>query len=331
MIDEILEKFSKARIAVVGDLILDRYQYADVERISPEAPVPVIKLRIGDEDLRAGGAANVALNLASLGASVQIYGIVGADTEGDKLLEILEDAGIETEKIIRANDRPTTCKNRIISRNQQVVRIDLEDDSPIPQKFEKKIKNSLLDNINKYDAVVLEDYNKGVLTRGLIRFISKHIAPKKIVGVDPKFRNFGLYKGVTLLKPNRKELLRFIGKSRNELFAAIRETYERLLPKYMMVTLSEQGMNVFDGSKFYKIPAIKKDVYDVTGAGDTVIAVAILGLVSGLNIWESAILSTIAAGIEVSKFGVASVKPEELREEFSKHFEVLNEQMEIFE
>ncbi len=330
MIDEILEKFSKARIAVVGDLILDRYQYADVERISPEAPVPVIKIRNGHEDLRAGGAANVALNLVSLGAKVQIYGVIGDDDWGNKLIEILGDSGIKTDTIMIDKNRPTTCKNRIISRNQQVVRIDLEDDSPIPQKLEKKIKNSLLENVNTFDAVIIEDYNKGVLTRGLIRFISKYITPRTVVGVDPKFQNFGLYKDVTLLKPNRKELLRFTGKSRDELIDAIKETYEKLQPRYLLVTMSEQGMDIFDGSKFYKIPSIKKDVYDVTGAGDTVIAVAILGLVSGLSIVESAILSTIAAGIEVSKFGVASVKPEELREEFSKHFEILNEQMEIF-
>lgn len=331
MIDKILKKFSKARIAVVGDLILDRYQYADVERISPEAPVPVIKLRNGHEDVRAGGAANVALNLVSLGASVQLYGVVGTDVWGDRLLEILKDAGIETDGIIRDVTRPTTCKNRIISRNQQVVRIDLEDDTPISKNFEKIIKDSINENVNSLDAIILEDYNKGVLTPGLIRFISKHIAPKTIVGVDPKFQNFGLYKDVTLIKPNQKELLRYTGKSRSELLEAIKETYEKLNPEYLLVTLSEQGMNIYDGSKFYKIPSIKKDVYDVTGAGDTVIAVAILGLISGLSIEESAILSTIAAGIEVSKFGVASVKPEELKEEFLKSFDTLSKQMETSE
>ncbi len=329
MIDRILEKFSKARIAVVGDLILDRYQYADVERISPEAPVPVIKLRNGQEDIRAGGAANVALNLVSLGANVQIYGVVGHDNWGEKLVRILNAAGIDTTGVMVDKNRPTTCKNRIISRNQQVIRIDLEEDSPISEEFEVKIKGLLKENLNSLDAIIVEDYNKGVLTPGLIRFISKRLSKKTTVGVDPKFENFGLYKDVTLFKPNRRELLRYTGKPDKELIIAIKETFTKLHPEYLLVTLSEKGMIIYDGDQFYKIPAIKKDVYDVTGAGDTVIAVTILGLVSGLSMQESAILSTIAAGIEVSKFGVASVTPDELRYEFARYFDTLKTQMEI--
>ncbi len=327
MIGKILKKFSKLRVAVIGDIMLDKYQYADVERISPEAPVPILKLRNGEREERPGGAANVALNISTLGADVHLFGVVGQDTDGKDLLSLLKSHGIRTDGIFIDHERPTTSKTRIISRKQQIVRIDIEKTEPIPRRIEKEIKNILSNEVKNFDAIVVEDYNKGVLTPGIIRFISKELTDKTIVGVDPKIENFGLYKNVTLFKPNRTELSRFNGKK--DLFEAIKDTFEKLSPEYMMVTLSEAGMVVYDGREFVRIPSLKKEVYDVTGAGDTVISVAILSLVAGLSIVDSAILSTIAAGIEVSKFGVACVRPDELREEFRKHYASLKEKVEI--
>ncbi len=327
MIGKVLRKFSGLHIAVVGDIILDKYQYADVERISPEAPVPVLKLRNGEKEERPGGAANVALNLATLGARVSLFGVIGNDQEGRDLLSLLNSHGIKTEGIFTDPSRPTTSKTRIISRRQQIVRIDIEDTRPVNKRIEKGIRDSLAGNLSDFDAIVVEDYNKGVLTPGLIRFISRELSGKTIIGVDPKIENFGLYRNVTLFKPNRAELSRFNGKK--DLFEAVRDTFEKLSPQYMMVTLSEEGMVVFDGRNYVKIPSLKKEVYDVTGAGDTVISVAILSLAAGLDIVDSAILSTIAAGIEVSKFGVACVKPEELKEEYKRHYSHLKESVEI--
>ena len=328
MIGKILRKFADKKIAVVGDLILDQYQEADVERISPEAPVPVVRLKNGSKDIRAGGAANVALNLVALGAKVFLYGVVGNDAEGHDLLKILKGYGINTEGVFIDSSRPTTAKTRIISRNQQIIRIDKEETKYISKKLENNIKTHLKDSVKNFHAIIVEDYNKGVLTPGLIKFISTEFTGTLPIGVDPKFENFNLYKNVKLFKPNKQELMRYIG--RNSLQEAIVEAYRRIHPSYLMVTLSKDGMLIYDGNNFYKIPALKKTVYDVTGAGDTVISVAMLSLASGLDIVESAILSTIAAGIEVSKFGVATVLPEELKEEYKRNYKTLKNMVETF-
>ena len=330
MIGKILRKFAGQRIAVVGDLILDQYQEADVERISPEAPVPIVKLKNGSKDVRAGGAANVALNLVALGADVSLFGVVGNDAEGHELLEILKRYGIKTDGVLVDSSRPTTTKTRIISRNQQIIRIDKEETKYISKKLENNIKANLKDNIKNFHAIVVEDYNKGLLTPGLIKFISSELTGVIPVGVDPKFENFNLYKKVKLFKPNRRELLGYTGKNSNSLRDAVVEVFKKIQPDYFMVTLSKEGMLVYDGERFFKIPALRKPVYDVTGAGDTVISVAMLSLASGLDIVESAILSTIAAGIEVSKFGVATVTPEELKEEYKRSYKTLKEMVEIF-
>ncbi len=330
MIGKILRKFAGKRIAVVGDLILDQYQDADVERISPEAPVPIVKIKNGSKDIRAGGAANVAINLVALGAEVSLFGVVGDDSEGHNLLEILKNHGIKTDGIIVDSSRPTTTKIRIISRNQQIIRIDVEETKYISKKLENNIKASLKENLKDLHAIIVEDYNKGLLTPGLIRFISSELTGNVPVGVDPKFENFSLYKNVKLFKPNKRELLGYTGKNTNNLQDAVVEVFKKIHPDYLMVTLSKEGMLVFDGERFYKIPALRKPVYDVTGAGDTVISVAMLSLASGLDIVESAILSSIAAGIEVSKFGVAAVLPEELREEYKRSYKTLKESVETF-
>ena len=328
MIGKILKKFADKRIAVVGDLILDQYQEADVERISPEAPVPIVRLKNDSNDIRAGGAANVALNLVALGAQVFLYGVVGNDTAGHELLNILREFGIKTDGVLVDSSRPTTTKTRIISRNQQIIRIDKEETRYISKRLENSIKTNLKENLKNLHAIIVEDYNKGVLTPGLIKFISSELTKTLPVGVDPKFENFHLYKNVKLFKPNRRELTRYIGKS--NLQDAIMEVYRKINPTYLMVTLSNEGMLIYNGENFYKIPALRRTVYDVTGAGDTVISVAMLSLVSGLDIVESAILSTIAAGIEVSKFGVATVLPDELKEEYRRSYKTLKEMVETF-
>lgn len=309
-IDAVLEKFSSFRVGVIGDLILDRYLFGEAERISPEAPVPVV--RIGDQRDGLGGAGNVAGNLLAAGAGPLLFGVIGDDPEGERLLKLIGEKGI-MGRILVDPKRPTTLKTRVIARNQQVLRIDREICSEIPDEIAK----ALADAVAKagLDALIIEDYDKGTLSPWLIHRL-KEIMAGRLVSVDPKTARFRQYAGVGLFKPNRRE---FLSEARTgddpvsiaKAAAALREEMgtERLL-----VTLGGDGAIACDHNGSFHIPAVKREVYDVTGAGDTVIAYVTLGLLSGLSFTESACLASVAGGVKVGKFGAAPVSQEEVKE-----------------
>ena len=309
MIKDILEKAKEKRIAVIGDLILDAYLFGEVERISPEAPVPIVLEN--DIKYNLGGACNVALNLKTLGANVDIYGIVGKDKEADILTKLLEDSKINIEGIIPLEDRPTTFKVRVIAKHQQILRIDREK----TQWIEPQVEEVILSKIQKkhYDAVIFEDYNKGLLSKNLINKISKNFN-NTFIAVDPKFFNFFEYKNADLFKPNLKELLKaFNTYSKYEsIYELARKLKEKINAKIVLITLGERGSLLLNREGMWEIPALKREVYDVTGAGDTVIAIMTLLKILDLDDLSSALWANIAAGIEITKLGASPVKKEEL-------------------
>lgn len=307
----IVDNFRSKRVLVLGDLMMDKYIWGDVSRISPEAPVPVVEVRKDTQCL--GGAGNVSHNLESLEASTLLVGVVGDDSEGKWIREnVTEDRGIFVDE-----KRPTIVKTRIIAHHQQVVRVDLEKKSPISSAIEKKIVHII--QHDRYDGILLSDYNKGTLTKPLMRKILPYAQEEKIpVFVDPKIENFFLFSPVTLITPNHHEAEKIVLHpcvSDVEAEKAGQKILSRISSQYLILKRGEQGMSVFEkGKKGFHIPTVAKEVFDVTGAGDTVIAVAALSLLSGASIKEAAILSNTAAGIVVGKLGTATLTAEELIE-----------------
>lgn len=307
--NKIVHDFSKKRILVLGDLMMDKYIWGDVSRISPEAPVPVVEVKKDTQCL--GGAGNVSQNISSLGAPPLLVGVVGDDSEGEW---IQENAG-ESQGIFVDKSRPTIIKTRIIAHQQQVVRVDLEKRSPISSEMEKKI----VDLIHNYPChgILLSDYNKGTLTRSLMKKILPFAQRKKIsVFADPKIENFFLFSPVTLITPNHHEAEKIVHHpclSDSEVEKAGERILSRILTRFLILKRGERGITVFEKGKMaFHIPTTAREVYDVTGAGDTVIAVASLALLSGASIKEAAILSNTAAGIVVGKLGTATLTTEEL-------------------
>ena len=289
-------------MAVVGDAMLDLYLFGEAERVSPEAPVLVLRAR--REERRLGGAANVAANLRALGSEAALFGVVGEDPEGQVLRELAREQGIEAF-LLPDPRRPTTRKLRLVARNQQLLRVDWEERRPISDELASKLLEGLKDWAP--DAVVVEDYDKGVLTPFLIAELKELGAP---LFVDPKFRNFRLYSGARLLKPNRAELAaQADGLAPQEAVPALARELE---VSQMVVTLGEEGMLAWDGSALWRVPALKREVYDVTGAGDTVMAYLTVGLLSGLSLPEACAVAALAGGVKVGKFGASPVSPEEL-------------------
>ena len=307
--EKIINNFSKKTVLVLGDLMMDKYIWGDVSRISPEAPVPVVEVR---KDTRClGGAGNVSHNLESLGAAPLQMGVVGEDEEG----EWIRNRFPENKGIIVDKKRPTIVKTRIIAHQQQVVRVDLEQKSSIPAKIENQILRFIQEE--KYDGILLSDYNKGTLTRALMKKLLPYAAAKRIpVFVDPKIDNFFLFSPVTLIAPNHHEAEQIVHHpclSDSDVERAGAKILSRISVRYLILKRGEQGMTVFERRKRpYHIPTTAREVYDVTGAGDTVIAVAALALLAGASIKEAAVLSNAAAGIVVGKLGTASLSSEEL-------------------
>jgi len=313
---DVLKDFGKKKILVVGDIILDRFTYGNVSRISPEAPVPVVKVE--KEIFKAGGAANVAMNLRSMKVNAVLCGVVGNDYHGDFAIKLFGKSGIDTSAVVRVKSHPTTVKTRIIARNQQVARIDRE----------AKVKDNtgnlitfLEKNIKKSDAVIIADYGKGVITKKLLDYlIPKANKLKKIITVDPQTERFFRYKNVTTITPNHLEVSAAAGmpaETDAETKRAGLSILRKLNLKSIVITRGEKGMTVIEKGKILNIPTRAKDVFDVTGAGDTVIAVLTAALSAGCNIFESARLANAAAGIVVGKFGTASVSQKELRKGLS--------------
>lgn len=314
---EILNQFQNKRIAVIGDMMLDEYIIGDVDRISPEAPVPVVNVKT--ESYVLGGAANVINNLHSLNAKVSAFGIIGQDSTGTKMEREFQKREIDTEGIIEDKDRPTIVKKRIIAHNQQLLRLDWENQKDIDTYMESRIIEVFRHKIDKIDAVILSDYNKGFLTRGLVMEVIK-IAKEhnKIIVVDPKPENIYNYMGATSMTPNTKEAIACSGLKRPETENDFRNMGEHIRQELqltnLLVTRSEKGMSLFADTDIKDIPTFAKEVYDVTGAGDTVISVYTLAAAAGASYYEAAQIANVAAGIVVGRIGTSTVSIEELKE-----------------
>ncbi|MEW6686458.1 MAG: D-glycero-beta-D-manno-heptose-7-phosphate kinase [Candidatus Edwardsbacteria bacterium] len=317
-LNPILSRFAKQNILVLGDVMLDEYLFGIVNRISPEAPVPVVE--INRQTSHLGGAANVVWNITCLGGKSKLFGVIGDDGAGFHLLHELRKSKISYEGIVTEKKRPTTIKTRIIAHHQQVVRTDRETREEISAKTEEKLLNLLAQTIKDMDAVLIEDYNKGVLTKRVIEeTINLCLKHKKIVTVDPKFNYFFDFKKVALFKPNLPETEAALGikiKNDEDLPRAGKELLHRLKAQAVLITCGERGMTLFESEgrdKIIHIPTVAREVYDVSGAGDTVIATLTLALAAGADFKEAAYIANHAAGVEVGKIGVAAVSLKELR------------------
>ncbi|HZG43698.1 MAG TPA: PfkB family carbohydrate kinase [Longimicrobium sp.] len=315
-LEEILERCRGLRVAVVGDLMLDVYLVGAVSRISPEAPVPVVQ--VSEERLALGGAANVAANVVALGADCALVGTVGADAAGLQVRAALAElhGGRVRPLLVEHAGRPTTTKTRVVARHQQVVRFDRERDDEVGGDCAAELARAVREAVAGCDALVLEDYNKGVLVPSVIRAALDAAAQAGIPSVvDPKFRNFFEFGGATVFKPNAVELSAALGQPLNaDDDAWLEDARRRVGARHLLLTLGEHGMALRSGEgETLRIPTVARQVYDVSGAGDTVTAFIAVGLAAGATIEEAAVLANLAAGIEVGKDGVAVVTPDELR------------------
>jgi len=319
---ELLETFSSRRILVVGDLMLDRYIIGSVSRISPEAPVPVV--HVNQEKAVLGGSSNVALNVRSLNGRAAVAGVMGEDADGELLCSLLNERGIGTDAVLRDHRIRTTVKTRVIAERQQVVRIDWEDSFEFTPERLEKIQRGIEAEIADADGVVLEDYGKGVMTQEVVDIVLRAALAKGIpVGLDPKDNHQLNLEGITLATPNRKEA--FIGAGVPEKPPAadpladgpLLKVGEILLkkwrPDHLAITLGAQGMLLLDQGQPPKlVPTRAREVFDVSGAGDTVIATSVLARSAGASFYEAAELANYAAGVVVGKLGTATCSPEEL-------------------
>ncbi|MFT5998649.1 MAG: rfaE bifunctional protein kinase chain/domain [Neolewinella sp.] len=315
--------FSSLRILVVGDVMIDRYLDGRVERISPEAPVPI--MRLGQEDNRLGGAANVALNLKALGATPLLAGLVGADENGKVFRGLLADLGLSDELIVTDDSRTTTVKTRLVASGQQLLRVDREDTHDVQGAaagaMEERI-TALLGS-GTVDLLLFQDYNKGALSENLIQRLSRAAAKYGVpTAVDPKDKNFWSFTGCTLFKPNLREIQQQVDfpirPMLEDLDRAANLIFEKLQCTAVMVTLSEHGIYVHDGKHAAIYPTNARKVRDVSGAGDTVISVAACGLASGYSLTEIARLANLAGAQVIAKSGVVAVDLEVLREDAEK-------------
>lgn len=315
---EIFEKINQLKVVVIGDLMLDQYIFGKVDRISPEAPVPV--LRIEHQESRLGGAANVAFNCKSLGAEVTVASVIGDDVPGRSLKALLEQEGINTDLIHFSKSRKTTTKSRIVSKGQQVMRLDEEELAPLNAKEEHPFIDATLRylQIRKPDLVIFEDYNKGVLKENVIHRVLEHCQHLGLItAVDPKFDHFLSYKGVDIFKPNLKEVQQGLNISiaevrQSDLEAVHNLLYNKLEHKVTLLTLSEHGMFYSTGEAAGLIPTNVRNLADVSGAGDTVIAVAAMVYAVTKDVYTMAKWSNIAGGIVCEEAGVVPVNKEKL-------------------
>jgi rfaE bifunctional protein kinase chain/domain len=314
-IKELFEKFSKVKVLIVGDVMLDRYWWGSVSRISPEAPVPVVKLE--KMSVAAGGAANVAANVVGLGAETLMVGLIGNDSEAKALSDILEASGISPNHLISLNNRQTSVKTRIIAHSQQVVRVDDEEITPITQTEAERILNDIEKIFDEADIIIISDYAKGFLVENLLsRLITKCKSEKKKILVDPKGKDYSKYTGATLLTPNQKEATDACGFEDFE-ENLVERAGKTLLDKFsndsVLITQGEKGMTLFQGDgSVHRFDAMARNVYDVTGAGDTVIATLAVGIGAGLNYFEAARIANIAAGLVVEQIGTTAISLEML-------------------
>ncbi|PKL89139.1 MAG: D-glycero-beta-D-manno-heptose-7-phosphate kinase [Ignavibacteriae bacterium HGW-Ignavibacteriae-2] len=308
-------KFENKKIAVIGDMMLDGYYWGDVKRISPEAPVPVVEIE--KEFFRFGGAANVILNIKSLGGIPYPIGIIGDDQEGTIFKRLLDEYDIDSSGLIVSTERPTTVKIRVIANKQHIVRIDKEVKDNINADLELQVIEKFNSILSELDAVILEDYNKGVLTEYVItESIKSANKENKIIAVDPKFINFFSYENVTVFKPNKKESedafnMRIV--TDDDVKKVGSKLIQKLNAKHILITLGDQGLALFDSeNKLLRIPTKARKVADVSGAGDTVIATLTMALASGINISDAAYLANFAGGLVCEEMGIVPINPDNL-------------------
>jgi len=314
-----LESFSKVKVLIVGDVMLDRYWWGSVNRISPEAPVPIVNLE--NTSLVAGGAANVAVNVAGLGAIPYLIGVVGNDEEANLFFDILESENIQSVNLIKSPERRTSIKTRIIAHSQHVVRIDQETKLKLSNREEKRVWEKLDELIDSTHITIVSDYAKGVITESLIkRLITKAKANKKMVMVDPKGKNFNKYHGATMLTPNRfevAEVLQLEDFQQSTVENAGRKMLSDFALDALLITQGEAGMTLFDQKcRTSHLPVTAKNVYDVTGAGDTVIACLTTAVGSGATFLEAAKFANHAAGLVVEQMGTTAITLEMLKKAF---------------
>ncbi len=313
----LVKNFQGKRVAVIGDLMLDRYYWSKVTRISPEAPVPVALIK--DITFQLGGAANVVNNLLELGAQPLILGVVGDDEAGRELTKLFAEKNLSTDGIIVDTSRPTTVKTRVIAESQQIMRVDREVLTAVDSKVQGHLLDQLRAAMGTLDAVIFEDYNKGVLVAALIEEAIKLAREKNVfVSVDPKFENFLCYKGANLFKPNRLEAERVLGypvSTIPEVDKAAKDLLTRMQCDNLLITLGEEGMALYraNGEKF-SVPALLREIHDPSGAGDTVISVYTLAVASGASDEQAMTLANYAAGIVCGKSGAQPIATEEMLE-----------------
>lgn len=316
---DILEQFKGLNVLVVGDVMIDAYYFGKVERISPEAPVPVVAVE--KKENRLGGAANVAMNLVALGAKPTVCSVVGNDKEGHDLIELFHQNGVSTNGIVKSDERVTTVKLRVISQATQMLRIDTEETKAINHAESNELVKRISGLLKDADVLIFEDYDKGVLTKENIAAITTDAKMQNVpVVVDPKKRNFKHYQHADLFKPNLKELkeglhIEFDADDTASFETSIKHMMEHMHIKHAMITMSEKGVMITDGQTFHYIPAHIRKIADVSGAGDTVISVAALCFALNINMKDTAALSNLAGGLVCEDVGVVPIDKNKLTQE----------------
>ena len=311
-----IDEFPRTRVLVIGDIIMDEYIWGDVSRISPEAPVPVVDVK--RETKMLGGAGNVVSNIASLGGEAILCGVVGDDATGRQVMKMVKNLGVTTEGILQEPNRPTTIKTRIVAQHQQVVRFDRESRKQIRTESVQRLIDFVSKRRKDIHAIVVSDYAKGVISPQLMKGLRDLVGDSGIVlGVDPKKNNFALYKGIDVITPNHHEASAFSGieiVDDETLVRAGKQILRDLKCRSVLITQGKDGMTLFEkkGDPTH-IPTVARKVFDVTGAGDTVISTFCLGLAAGMDLKAAAIISNFAAGIVVGEVGTSTVKAEDLK------------------
>ena len=316
---EIFEAFNRLKILVIGDVMIDSYLWGKVDRISPEAPVPI--LNVQNREIRLGGAANVALNVQALGANPILCSVIGNDMDGTNLLKLVEENKLSTEGIILSEERITTIKHRVISGSHHLLRVDQETDKEITKREKEKLLEKIDSLLSKVDAIIFEDYDKGVLNEEVIAAVIAKAKERNIPTiVDPKKRNFLYYKGATLFKPNKKELKEGLKidsdlNDLKEVEKSVQQLKEHLNVEAVLITLSENGVYIQNEEEHIHLPAHIRKIADVSGAGDTVVSTAGLCLALGLSARIIASLSNLAGGLVCEQVGVVPIEKSKLLEE----------------
>ena len=320
-VKKIMDGFSQVKVLIIGDVMLDAYVWGGVERVSPEAPVPVVLVK--SESLKLGGAANVAYNVKALGAEPLLIGVVGDDGEGEKVRSALRGAGIEDKYILKDGSRPTTVKTRIIAHQQQVVRVDRESLSEIRDEIAHRMLDLIKKGLDSVQGLIISDYGKGTLRSDILQEAISWARKKDLfVAVDPTRNHSGYYRGASLFTPNRREAEDIAGypiEGEEALKRVGWELQEKVGVDVLLITLGEEGMALFEPNRvFTHLPTVAKEVYDVTGAGDTVVSSFVVSRLAGASLQEAARLSNHAAGIVIGGIGTRAVTKKLLLTDLSR-------------